>query len=150
MTTSLPLDPDAPEELPEPTAAVAAVVALGGAVGGGLRVGVNALLPAQPGGFPWATFAENVTGAFVLGFVVVLIVQLLPGSRYWRPFLATGVLGGYTTFSALANELREQLQVGDARIAAAYLAATLAVGIGASILGVWLGGVVVRGRRGAL
>lgn len=147
---ALPLDPDAPPSpLTRPTPDVALAVAAGGAIGGGLRWAVNHLLPPGDAGFPWATFAENVTGAFVLGFVVVWITGLLPGTRRLRPFLATGLLGGYTTFSAYAEEVRALLGTGHGSTALAYLSATLVVGLAASAFGIVLGSVVVRSRRDA-
>lgn len=145
---ALPLDPDAPPPPPaRPTLDVALAVAAGGAIGGALRWGVNHLLPQAGAGFPWATFAENVSGAFVLGFVVVLITGLLPGARRLRPFLATGVLGGYTTFSAYADEIRALLATGHGATGLVYLFSTLFVGLAASALGIFLGSFVVQSRR---
>lgn len=77
----------------------------GGAIGAGARYFVNQLLgiPAVAGGpiaFPWATLTVNCVGGFLMGVVFVLVSERLGGSQEWRVFLATGILGGFTTFSA--------------------------------------------------
>src|SRR5690349_1004571 len=94
----LPIDPDL-----EPAArghsrrepAVLAAIALGGMAGASARYGVSRWIPPQPGGFPWATFWINVSGSFVLGVLLVVVLEKLPPTRLVRPFLATGVLGAY-------------------------------------------------------
>ena len=68
------------------------VIAAGGALGGALRYLLNEALPAS--GFPWATFIENVTGCFLLGALMVYLLDVWSPNRYLRPFLAVGVLGG--------------------------------------------------------
>ena len=57
-----------------------------------------------PGSFPWATFAINVTGSFLLGAFLAWLFARRPADRYLRPFVAIGVLGGYTTFSTAMVE----------------------------------------------
>ena len=88
------------------------VVAAGGALGSLGRWGVGHLLPWTVDRFPWATFLENVSGAFALGILMVLLLDLWPPNRYARPFLGVGVLGGYTTFSTYALEIRDLLAAG--------------------------------------
>lgn len=88
---------------------VPVAVAIGGALGSLGRWGVADVLPTSSQ-FPWPTFVVNVSGTFVLGIVLVLGEKFHPQhhrawARLWRPFLATGVLGGFTTFSALSLEL---------------------------------------------
>ncbi len=75
-------------------------------------MGAGRLL-AGSGRFPWATFVENVTGAFALGVLVVLAFARWPRSRYLRPFLGVGVLGGFTTFSTYALDIRISLRTTD-------------------------------------
>lgn len=129
---------------------VVAAVAAGGAAGSAARWGLGEALPTASGEFPWATFLANVSGALALGLLMVLVLDLWPPSRYLRPFLATGVLGGFTTFSAYMLETRNLLDDGHAGIAAAYVVATLLVGLAAMWAGIATGrGVVAAGRRRA-
>jgi CrcB protein len=119
---------------------VVAVVAAGGSLGSLARWGVAEALPTGQDGFPWATFTENVTGACLLGLLMVLAIDALPPSRYLRPFLGVGVLGGYTTFSTYMLDTRELVADGHAPLAAAYLLGTLVVGLAA----VWAGAATAR------
>ncbi len=85
--------------------AAAGWVALGGALGSLLRFFVTLWFFQRLGpGFPWGTFAINVTGAFVLGVVLQLAQTRIGLNPYVRVFVGTGILGGYTTFSAFAFE----------------------------------------------
>ncbi|WP_167736591.1 CrcB family protein [Nocardioides sp. 1609] len=98
------------------------VVALGGAAGAVLRFGLGEWFPPHDG-FPWTTFAINVTGAFLLA----LLPGLAPVRRsvVWTAALGPGLLGGYTTLSAYAEETRALLADGRAGLAGAYVLATL-------------------------
>lgn len=119
---------------------VLAVIGLGGAVGSGARWGVAQAVPTAPAGFPWATFEVNVVGGFALGVLMVLVAEVWPPSRYVRPFLGVGLLGGFTTFSTYVLDTRELLVDGHGTVAAAYLFGTLAAGL----VAVWLGIAVTR------
>ena len=139
----LPVDPDVPAR---PSRAshprrwdIALAIAAGGAIGGTMRHAVSVLVPDGDQGFPWGTFLENASGAFVLAVLVVYLGEVWPPSRYVRPFLATGVRGGYTTFSTFMNEARELLLDGSAVIAFSYVAATLLVGLSATLVGLRVG-----------
>ena len=82
----------------------------GGALGAGLRFLINQAFagPQIAGGvlaFPWATMTVNVLGGFLMGLVFVLVNERLGGSPEWRTFLATGILGGLTTFSAYSLDM---------------------------------------------
>jgi CrcB protein len=129
----LPVDPDV-----EPGASarwdVLVAIALGGALGSLGRWQLGRLL-VDAGPFPWATFAENVSGSFVLGALVVLAFDRWPRSRYLRPFLGVGVLGGFTTFSTYALDVRTLVVDDRPWLAVAYLLATLAAGLVAALLG---------------
>ena len=114
---------------------VLAVIAVGGAFGSLARYGVGELLPWRGDGFPWATFIENVSGGFALGFLMVLLLDVWAPHRYARPFLGVGVLGGYTTFSTYLLETRDLVAGDQAATAMAYLFGSLLVGLAA----VWLG-----------
>ena len=84
---------------------------LGGAIGSGARYLVNVVCAqCLAPGFPWATFIVNVSGAFLMGVVVAGIVPYLGGSVAWRTFLATGILGGFTTFSAFSLDVVDLMQ----------------------------------------
>src|SRR5437879_3720305 len=73
-------------------------IALGGAVGGLARYGVGRAMSAPDRGWPWSTFMVNVSGAFALALLLVVVLEVLPPHRYVRPLLGTGFLGAYTTF----------------------------------------------------
>ena len=80
------------------------IVFLGGGIGAALRHGVN-LLSARLFGtaFPWHTLIENVTGSMVMGMLAAYFAfKSGEASQHWRLFLTTGILGGYTTFSAFS------------------------------------------------
>ena len=107
----------------------------GGCLGALGRAGLVEALPVSAGGWPWATFAANLAGAFVLGWVAAALRR---GPR--RAFLATGVCGALTTFSGLQLELLELLDRGSAAVALGYAAASLALGLAAVLLGRRLAG----------
>ena len=79
-------------------------IAIGGALGAPARYGIAQLIPVTPGTFPWATFWTNLSGAFVLGFFLTVVIERFPPTRFVRPFFGIGFLGAYTTFSTLAVE----------------------------------------------
>jgi CrcB protein len=122
---------------------VLAAIALGGAFGAPARYGVAQLIHAPKDGFPWATFWTNVTGSFALGLVLVLILERFPPTRYLRPFVATGFLGAYTTYSTFAVETDLLIRDGHAAIAIAYALGSLVAGLTA----VWAGMLVARAVR---
>ena len=124
----------APGELTGP---VPVLLAVGGALGSLARWALEeAILWSGPdsGTWPWATLTVNVLGALAIG--VLLSSRVLEDRpAWWRPMLVTGVLGGFTTFSALALESGLMLEAGDQLQALGYIAVTvvaglLAVGIG--------------------
>jgi fluoride exporter len=146
----LPLDPDldgADEVVPgKPSLEhwdVVCVVAAGGALGGLGRYGLNQLVHSA-GGFPWATFTENVLGCLLLGALMVYLVETRPPSRYARPFLGIGVLGGFTTFSAYSVEIRALLAGGQGTTAVAYLGLSVAAGLAATVAGIALARALTR------
>lgn len=144
----LPVDADVPAR---PTLRVhhrrwdiALAIAAGGAVGGSMRYGVNLLVDTPDGGFPWATFVENVLGCLLLGALMVYLVDVWRPQRYLRPFLGVGVLGGFTTFSTYTNETRELLLDGEVLLAFLYVGGTVVVGL----LATWTGLHVARSAAG--
>ncbi|WP_374108545.1 CrcB family protein [Isoptericola sp. S6320L] len=127
------------------------LVAVGGAVGSCLRYAVSLALPAEPGGWPWATFAVNVVGAFALGWLLEALAvhgRETDRLRRLRLFGGTGVLGGFTTYSSLALDVETLLSGGQWHTALAYGGATLLLGLVAALLGVLAGLRTSRGPRG--
>lgn len=116
-------------------------VAVGGALGSVLRFLVSSWFVARVGtGFPWATFFINVSGSFAIGIVLQIALLRTGLSPYVRLFFATGILGGYTTFSAYAFEI---YSLG----AAAAPLAGLAYALGSVVAGVtaaYVGALIVR------
>lgn len=125
-------------------------VAAGGVVGSLGRWGLAQAVPPVAGEVPWATLAVNVTGSLLIGLLMVLVTDVRPDQRYLRPFWGVGVLGGFTTFSAFAVELRALLDAGHTGLAAAYLLGTLVLGLAAVIVGLLLGRRWYGGRGGRL
>jgi CrcB protein len=119
---------------------VLAVIALGGVLGSLARWSLTLLWHPAPGRFPWATFTANVSGCLLMGALMVVVLELAGPSRYLRPFLGVGVLGGYTTFSTFMLDARGLLAGGHPGPAAAYLLGSLAAGLAA----VWLGARAAR------
>lgn len=111
------------------------VISAGGALGSLARWGVGELLPWSGEDFPWATFIENTSGGFALGFLMVFLLDVWQPRRYVRPFLGVGLLGGYTTFSTYMLETRDLLVGDHLATAMAYLGGSLLAGLTA----VWLG-----------
>jgi CrcB protein len=147
---SLPVDSDVPPDDPglhrrlgETFAGrwdILAVISVGGALGSLCRWGLAEALPHQPGSIAWSTVTANVSGAFALGVLMVLAVDAWPRSRYLRPLVGVGLLGGYTTFSTAMLDLRSLFAEGEALRAAGYVSVTLVPGL----LAVWLGLAVMR------
>ncbi|HEY4927710.1 MAG TPA: CrcB family protein [Acidimicrobiales bacterium] len=127
-----------PHHGPGPMAAIAG----GGALGTLARYGMERAVATDGLGFPWATLWVNVIGSFVLGVVVTLVAERLPGDRWLRPLVAVGFCGGFTTFSTFAVEIDQRVRHGYGTTALAYLAASLLAGFGAALAGTTL----ARGR----
>lgn len=113
---------------------------VGGAIGGGLRTALAELAPTHTGHWPWVTFAVNVVGCFLLGYLVTRLQERLPITAYRRPLLGTGVCGALTTFSTFQVELLKMLDAGDLGLALLYCAGSLIAGFG----GLALGTAIVR------
>lgn len=149
----LPIDPDlAPDDPGEPSPThkptvhvhrarqvdVLLAVGAGGFLGALGRYELGLAWPTPPGHFPWTTFTINVSGAFVLGFVLTLLLEGVWSTRYLRPFFCVGVLGAWTTMSTFAVEGDLLIKDGHAATAVAYVAATVVVGLAATLVGVAL------------
>ena len=114
------------------------LVMLGGALGAGARhlAGVAQLRLLGPG-FPWATLFVNLAGSLFMGLLAGWLVQR-GGSEHMRLFLAVGILGGFTTFSAFSLDLGLMLQRGELASAMAYALASLVGGVVLLFAGLWL------------
>ena len=112
-----------------------AAIALGGVFGALARYAVAELTGPGGDGFPWSTFWTNVAGSLALGFVLVAVLHRFPSSRYLRPFVATGFLGSFTTFSTFVVEIDLLVDNGHLDVAAAYVTSSLVVGLAATALG---------------
>lgn len=144
----LPVDPDVPRP-PRPASRsrrwdIVLVIAAGGAVGGTMRNGLNLLVEHPDDGFPWSTFIENVVGCLLLAALMVYLVDVWRPSRYIRPFLGVGVLGGFTTFSTYTSEARVLMLEGEMLLAFLYVAGTVVFGL----LATWTGLRLARTTAG--
>jgi fluoride exporter len=108
-----------------------AAIFAGGCVGAVARGLLSRAWAADPGTWPWATFAVNLVGAFLLGYFATRLQERLPLSAYRRPLLGTGFCGALTTFSTVQLELLRMLDAGRVGLAAAYAAASIAGGFAA-------------------
>lgn len=122
------------------------IVFLGAGLGGALRHAVNVgSVRFVGGGLPVATALVNITGSFALGLLAGYFALRADPGQHWRLFLTTGVLGGFTTFSAFSLDVALLYERGDGVAAATYVAGTVA----GALLGVLAGLVVMRRLAGA-
>jgi fluoride exporter len=127
---------------------VLVAIALGGALGAVSRYEVAQLIRVPKDGFPWATFWINLSGAFVLGFFLTLVVERFPPSRLLRPFFAVGFLGAYTTFSTMAVETVTLIKDGRPVLGVGYIVASVAAGLIVVYAGIVLARLLPLGARG--
>ena len=151
---ALPVDPDmAPElarrrrkhtrlrDVVREQKDVLVVIATGGAIGSLGRWGVDELIPHGASEFAWSTFIVNVSGGLFLGLLTAFMLDILAATRYVRPFLGIGVLGGWTTFSTYMFDTRAMLATGQVPTGLIlYLGGTLLTGL----VSAWVG--LVAGR----
>lgn len=119
------------------------VIAVGGVLGSLARAAFGLVAAWDPGAWPWATLSVNVIGSLGIGFIAAS-ASLRRSHPLIGPFLITGVLGGFTTFSAFALETGLLLESGHLLTAAAYVLATLVVGLLAVRVGVAVAATVAR------
>jgi CrcB protein len=134
------IDPELPPAGPADPArrahpGVLLAISAGGTAGTAARYAIGRVVHLAPGSFPWATFVINVTGSFLLGAFLAWLLARRPADRFLRPFVAIGVLGGYTTFSTAMVETAVLGKDGHVALAAAYVVASLAGGLAAVALG---------------
>ncbi|HZQ82369.1 MAG TPA: fluoride efflux transporter CrcB [Gaiellaceae bacterium] len=116
-------------------------VALGGALGASARYGLDTLIEERVSSvFPWATFAINVTGCFVIGILTEQLVDRHHLPAWIRVGLIVGVIGGYTTFSTFSQEAFTLIESRDFGVTILYAAGSIVLGI----LAVWGGTALGR------
>ncbi|MCW0214807.1 MAG: fluoride efflux transporter CrcB [Pseudonocardia sp.] len=123
-----------------------AAVSVGGVLGALARWAVGLTLPAAPGTFPLGTFGINVLGGFLIGALLVTLTELRTPHPLLRPFLATGILGGFTTFSTYSVDAQHLIAAGHVGTAFGYLAGTLAAAVAATWAGIGLARAIGRSR----
>ena len=123
------------------------LAALGGAVGALARWGLTLALPRTSGHWPWATLVVNLAGCLLLGVLLGALEALRPDDVRVRALLGTGVLGGFTTFSAFAVEVVDLVGAGSVLVAAGYVVASVAGGVLAVGLGLRAGTALAEGAR---
>ena len=119
------------------------VVFAGGVLGTAVRAALESALPAQPGGWPWTTFAINVSGSFLLGLLLETLSRRGPDAgprRYLRLGLGTGVMGGYTTYSTFAVEAVRLLGLGGGAVfvGLGYALGSVLLGLAGAFAGMWV------------
>lgn len=115
------------------------IVALGGGIGAALRhLSGMAAARLLGSGFPYGTLFVNVVGSFVMGVFIELVARRFGASTELRLFFATGVLGGFTTFSSFSLDTAFLYERGDLALAAVYVIGSVVVGIAALFAGLAL------------
>lgn len=130
---------------------VLAAISADGVAGALARYSLDAAFPHRSDGFAWATFGINVSGCLLIGALMVLVTDGCHNRRLLRPFVGTGLLGGYTTFSTYIVDIQHLRAAGAARTALAYLAGTLLAALAAVYAGItiarWGVGIVHRAHK---
>ena len=133
-----PVDPD----LDPAGLVVVLAVSLGGGAGAVARLAAHRVAPDI-----WSTLAVNLTGCALIGVLVVLTTEVERAHPLIRPFLGTGVLGGFTTFSTYALDTHGLWVAGDRVAAVGYLVGTLLVCVAATVAAVAMTRSLVAGQR---
>ena len=115
----------------------------GGAIGAAVRTWLAQVTGTPLGHWPWPTFAVNVVGCLLLGYLVTRLQERLPITAYRRPLLGTGLCGGLTTFSTFQLELLHMLDRDELVLPLLYAGASTVAGFA----GVALGTAIVRRAR---
>lgn len=117
------------------------IIALGGAIGSLTRFLVSNLISSYTSSnYPWATFFINISGSFIIGFLLVFIASRLPLNEYWQLALATGFTGAYTTFSTFEYEILSLFEKQKSFLAVVYIISSITIGL----LAVWAGSYLAR------
>jgi fluoride exporter len=117
---------------------LAIIVGIGSFFGGVIRYFFSMFVQTKAmTSFPYGTFAVNLTGCFIIGCLFGLS-EKWELSYEWRLLLTTGLLGGFTTFSAFSVETHYLLKTGHTGLGLTYVLASIVLGIGLTFLGAWL------------
>jgi CrcB protein len=111
------------------------IVFIGAGIGGMARHGVNVAAMKTGIAFPWGTLTVNVTGSFLMGLLIGWLTFKGELSQTWRLFAATGILGGYTTFSSFSLDSAVLWERGAVLQAGIYVLGSVALSIAALFLG---------------
>lgn len=119
-------------------------VAAGGALGSAARYLVNVAAGRLLGPeFPWGTMAVNIAGSFVMGLLIAVMALKMQVSQEVRAFLTTGILGGFTTFSAFSLDFAVLVERRETGLAALYVIASVGLSLAAIFAGLKLGRALV-------
>ena len=141
-----------PHDVSSPRADELAVVAVGGVLGALARASISTAVPHHdPAAWPWATFVTNLLGCLLLGVVLAWVDVRRTGwlsshprrARLARPLLASGVLGGFTTFSTFSVESYLLVRHGAAAAGLVYAVSSAVLGVGLVLVGRRLGTAVL-------
>lgn len=119
----------------------------GGVVGAVARYAVSLAIPISSGHFPWNTFVINVSGSALLGFLLILLIEKFPRGRLVRPFIGTGVIGAYTTFSTFEVDALLLFRGHDLLTGVLYMVASVLAGLVALWLGIYAARKVIRAEE---
>jgi len=115
------------------------IVFLGGGLGAAMRHGINLAVARLLGtAFPYGTLLINISGSFIMGLVAAYFAFKGDASQHWRLFLTTGILGGYTTFSAFSLDAALLYERGALLLAVLYVVVSVVASILGMFAGLWL------------
>jgi CrcB protein len=109
------------------------IVGLGGGLGSMLRYAASFII--RQSNFPWTTWLVNVSGSLIIGIVMGITLNATATNQSWKLFLATGICGGFTTFSAFSFETLRMIHEGRSIMALTYILSSVLI----SILAVYIG-----------
>ena len=119
--------------------------ALGGAIGAAARYGVNITTPKLIGhGFPWGTMIVNIAGSFMMGLLIAVMALAWTTSQELRVFLTTGILGGFTTFSAFSLDFATLYERKEYGLAFGYAGGSVVLSLLAVFAGLYLARTVLQ------
>lgn len=116
------------------------LVVVGGGIGAGMRHGMNLGVARMLGAdFPWSTFAINIVGSLLIGIAAAWFAfRNDAASQSLRLFLTTGILGGFTTFSAFSLDFALMFERGETMAAVSYVVGSVGLSLAAIFAGLWL------------